>query len=629
MLLTFLGSIFKGPTSIALGVFICGLLLTSYHMANGGELRTSTIDSNGVAHKKLSILKKAGAEGWITGLAVGATTGVIAYITTTKINNVNMIWLAWIFFVLIVAVYVWLALVWYRIGERMGQGVCFTLVAVLMALVAKTLVGIISAPWGNTPFSRIFCMLPWFLVVGLITFMVLDVLDFRAGEGDEDCQKIKIAVKVAALVLVVVLIVLGLAGCGGPDATAVEKAYEQNATSDLTVTKLTAEDLEKLTLTKYKDVPETLLDSSLSPHDKERTSKTGMSDALTYGFKSKNTAEMFKELEAEILRNPVYGVTVANAIKDKKIGDQKIGDFNHWLVEMVEKNKTGVFVWCEYRNNDTKVIYVTEEYRCYAATLCTFLERLVSQGVQSHQTIENWCLNCSAANKDRAGVKADYQYKKDALVLSYIGKNEAGKKDAKGLFTIGFNVHDKRPEFFGKEDPPKVVNDNPPKETTPGKPSNPDNPPTPTNPDNPPSPTTPPGPGPDPTEPTKYNKNPDDMQVDGDKDNPNDDKGNGGDTNNGDGARTSKEDPTNGSMQENHEQYREDMNTYQTQKTDSDDNTPSTKTDSGTNVDNNGDNGYGYGGANDQTPAPDVAKTHDGQSVDNESGNNHLGSVPD
>ena len=146
MLFTLLGSLFKGPTSIVLGVFICGLLLTSYHMANGGELRTSTIDSNGVAHKKLSILKKAGAEGWITGLAVGATTGVIAYITTTKINNVNMIWLAWIFFVLIVAVYVWLALVWYRIGERMGQGVCFTLVAVLMALVAKTLVGIISAP---------------------------------------------------------------------------------------------------------------------------------------------------------------------------------------------------------------------------------------------------------------------------------------------------------------------------------------------------------------------------------------------------------------------------------------------------------------------------------------------------
>ena len=92
-----------------------------------------------------------------------------------------------------------------------------------------------------------------------------------------------------------------------------------------------------------------MLDSSLSPKDKERTSKTGMSDALTFGFESKDTAKMFKELEAEILRNPVYGVTVANALRDKKIGDRAIGDFNGWMNEMVQ-NSQGVFVWCEYRN---------------------------------------------------------------------------------------------------------------------------------------------------------------------------------------------------------------------------------------------------------------------------------------
>ena len=547
MLFTALGSLFSGPMSIALGVIVCGLILTSYHLANGGELRTSTIDENGVPHKKISFLAKAGANGWIAAVVFGAAIGLISYITTTKVN-VNTMWLAWIFFIVIVAGYVGLAFIWYNIGEKLGQGVCFAIVAGLLTFVAYTLVVTISAPWGNNAFSRIFCKMPLFLLIGLVAFMVLDTLNYRASEGNKDCQKIQMAVKIAAIVLVVVLIVLGLAGCGGPSVEAVENAYDQQ---NLSVQKLTQEDLEKLTLTKYKDIQETLLDSSLSPKDKERTSKTGMSDALTIGFESKDTTKMFKKLETEILRNPVYGVAVANAIKDKKIGNQKISDLNPWITEMVQKNEKGVFVWCEYRGNDTKVIYVTEEYRCYAATLCTFLERLVEQGVQSHQTIENWCLNSAAKNNDRAGIMAEYQYKKDAFVLAYIPKSEAGKKDAKGLFVIGFNVHDKRPEFFDKEDPPEVVNvptptdpdpDNPP------TPTSPDNPPTPTDPDNPPSPTTTPDPGPDPTDPTSTVKQKD--PADDPVNNGNAQKG-GGDNKPSDGSgeyqaqdpRTEKQDP--------------------------------------------------------------------------------------
>ena len=547
MLFTALGSLFSGPMSIALGVIVCGLILTSYHLANGGELRTSTIDENGVPHKKISFLAKAGANGWIAAVVFGAAIGLISYITTTKVN-VNTMWLAWIFFIVIVAGYVGLAFIWYNIGEKLGQGVCFAIVAGLLTFVAYTLVVTISAPWGNNAFSRIFCKMPLFLLIGLVAFMVLDTLNYRASEGNKDCQKIQMAVKIAAIVLVVVLIVLGLAGCGGPSVEAVENAYDQQ---NLSVQKLTQEDLEKLTLTKYKDIQETLLDSSLSPKDKERTSKTGMSDALTFGFESKDTTKMFKKLETEILRNPVYGVAVANAIKDKKIGNQKISDLNPWITEMVQKNEKGVFVWCEYRGNDTKVIYVTEEYRCYAATLCTFLERLVEQGVQSHQTIENWCLNSAAKNNDRAGIMAEYQYKKDAFVLAYIPKSEAGKKDAKGLFVIGFNVHDKRPEFFDKEDPPEVVNvptptdpdpDNPP------TPTSPDNPPTPTDPDNPPSPTTTPDPGPDPTDPTSTVKQKD--PADDPVNNGNAQKG-GGDNKPSDGSgeyqaqdpRTEKQDP--------------------------------------------------------------------------------------
>ena len=536
--------LFSGPLAIFFGILVGSLLMASYHLANGGEIRTSKIDSNGTSHKSLSFLSKAGAEGWIAGVIAGVSTGLIIY-NLMRIN-VNTVWLAWLFFALILFGYAYLAFAWYRIGTMLGQGVCFAVVAVVLTFVGYSLATTISAPWGNNPLSRVFCNLPILLMVGLIAFMVIDAFNYRAAKGDKDSRIVQAAIKIAALVLAVVLIAAALAGCGGPSAEAVENAYNQQ---NLSVQKLTPEDLEKLTLSKYKGIPETLLDSSLSPKDKERTSKTGMSDALTFGFESKDTAKMFKELQAEILRNPVYGVAVANAIKDKKIGNQKISDLNSWITEMVQKNEKGVFVWCEYRNNDTKVIYVTEEYRCYAATLCTFLERLVEQGIQSHQTVENWCLNGAAKNNDRVGIKADYQYKRDAFVLAYIPKSEAGKKDAKGLFTIGFNVHDKRPEFFGEEDQPKIVNNTPSKETTPDKPSNPDNPdnptnpptPSPTKPDNPPSPTSPTTPT-----PTTKQKDPADDPVN----NGNAQKG-GGDNKSSDGSgeyqaqdpRTEKQDP--------------------------------------------------------------------------------------
>ena len=549
MLFTALGSLFSGPMSIALGVIVCGLILTSYHLANGGELRTSTIDENGVPHKKISFLAKAGANGWIAAVVFGAAIGLISYITTTKIN-VNTMWLAWIFFIVIVAGYVGLAFIWYNIGEKLGQGVCFAIVAGLLTFVAYTLVVTVSAPWGNNAFSRIFCKMPLFLLIGLIAFMVLDTLNYRASEGNKDCQKIQMAVKITALVLVVVLVVLSLAGCGGPSVEAVENAYDQQ---NLSVQKITPEDLEKLTLTKYEGVSEIMLESSLSPYDKERKSKTGFSDGLTLPYQSEDPIEQFNETEEEILRNPVYGVAVANSIKDKtheKIGNRKFGDLNPWMGEMVQKGKDGNHVWCEYRNGDTKVRYVTTEYRCYAATLCTFFERWVIQGPQSHQTVENWCLNEAARNDDRAAVKASYQYKKEALVLAYVGKDDAGKENIDAP-TIGFNKHDKRPEFYGKEDPPEVVNvptptdpdpDNPP------TPTSPDNPLTPTDPDNPPSPTTTPDPGPDPTDPTSTVKQKD--PADDPVNNGNAQKG-GGDNKPSDGSgeyqaqdpRTEKQDP--------------------------------------------------------------------------------------
>lgn len=535
--------LFSGPLAIFFGILVGSLLMASYHLANGGEIRTSKIDSNGTSHKSLSFLSKAGAEGWIAGVIAGVSTGLIIY-NLMRIN-VNTVWLAWLFFALILFGYAYLAFAWYRIGTMLGQGVCFAVVAVVLTVVGYSLATTISAPWGNSPLSRVFCNLPILLMVGLIAFMVIDAFNYRAAKGDKDSRIVQAAIKIAALVSAVVLIAAALAGCGGPNAEAVENAYNQQ---NLSVQKLTPEDLEKLTLSKYKGIPETLLDSSLSPKDKERTS-TGMSDALTFGFKSTDTAKMLKELQEEILRNPVYGVAVANAIKDKEIGNQKISDLNSWITEMVQKNEKGVFVWCEYRNNDTKVIYVTEEYRCYAATLCTLLERFIPQGVQEKEAIEHWPLNAAAKNNDRAGIKADYPLKKKALILAYVPKSEAGAKNPKGLLVFGVDIYDKRPEFYGEEDKPEIVNVPPsggsdtPTPNPGGDSPTPTNPPTPspTKPDNPPSPTSPTTPT-----PTTKQKDPADDPVN----NGNAQKG-GGDNKPSDGSgeyqaqdpRTEKQNP--------------------------------------------------------------------------------------
>lgn len=607
--------------NIALGVVTCLLVVTGFHLFENGKVFDYITDSDGTKRRKLSFLTKAGANGWIAGAITGAVLAFINYFTG-KIT-LSTIWLAWVFLVIIAIGYVLLAWWWKnQEGCEVSEGICFFLISMTPFLTARSLVGITTAPWKNVFLTRLFCTLPILLVLAELVFMIISAIKVRGGG-----QKLKWIVSGVALMLVVLFITASLTGCSTTDTKAAEKIYENQAVESLTVRKLTPEDLEKLTLSKYKDIPETLLDSSLSPKDKERTSKTGMSDALTFGFESKDTAKMFKELEAEILRNPVYGVTVANALRDKKIGDRAIGDFNGWMNEMAQKNSNGVFIWCEYRDNDSKTIYVTEEYRCYAATLCTFLERLVGQGVQTRQTIENWCLNSAAKNNDRAGIKAEYQYKKEAFILAYVGKNEAGDKNPKGLLVIGFNVHDKRPEFFTEEDKPEIVNTPPsggsdtptpsPGSDTPTKPSGGSDPPTPTN---PPTPT-----------PT-YNKDPN--KAPSENTEKNDDTGPGPDTNNGVGATTStKDNPNNSNHYDSYGDYRKDMdemeNINQNQKTGNDGNAPSSGDGSSANVDNNADDGTGYGGINIPTPVQDSAQTSNGHKVANDSPGEAWGGPPD
>jgi hypothetical protein len=437
---------------MVLGFAVAFFMLTAFHLVNGGELTTSITGVDGQPHRRLTFLNKAGIKGTLISLAAGVIIFVINHYVVKNLSY-ETIWLGWIALIVLLAGYGLLAIFWHETGTELREGLVFAIVAILPAFVMKAVVGVISAPWMNNFLEKVFCLLPVVVVFGFIAFMIFDRIRLMRLEGNPHYKTILTATIAVIVTLLALTLLVGLTGCSknggsGGESSSSQSEEMEKATKDLTIPKLTAEDLERLTAKKYKDVSENLLDSSLSPCDKERTEKSGFSDALTFGFtNSKDSKKMFEELEEEILRNPVYGVTVAKAFKSKKLGGKAIGDLNPWMGEMINKNNAGVFAWCEYRDAKKKTIYVTEEYRIYAATLCTFLERLVEQGVEKRQTIENWCLNDTVKNNDRAGVKAGYQYKKDSFVLAYVLKN--GEK----VFEVGFNIHDKRPEFFEEEKP--------------------------------------------------------------------------------------------------------------------------------------------------------------------------------
>ena len=242
---------------------------------------------------------------------------------------------------------------------------------------------------------------------------------------------------ITTLLVAMSLFIWGVAPAFGQDdnGNTVELPKQGDVTVAMTV------DLDSLQVAQYDSISWVFLESSISTHDAERVAASGgISDALTMPFAAGDDAGKIAEVKTEILRNPIYGVGFANFLKDKKVGDYRLGEYNPWMEEMVSKN-ISVNYWLEYRD-DGSTIYVKQEYRKYAAGLCTFLDRLVSQGVQTRQTAENWCLNPSLSNNERKAVPASYQYAKETLVFTYTAKNDAA------LFEFGLNIHDKRYETF-------------------------------------------------------------------------------------------------------------------------------------------------------------------------------------
>lgn len=612
-----------------LGCVIDAVLITLL-VANSIRIMNEIRDGDGEKRSwvyKLDFFKGA----WLYALILGVGTGLVRYFAMTT----EIVWLVPILFAVSLVLLALLCYVWYLKHEadhEWMQAIGIVLAGVIMVFdmvipVARLVRAIIDhAIWGPVVFS-----IAPMVAIAAFGYIIIDACYYRSrevyteeGEEEEElAKKYLYAGRIAIAVTTLAMLIAFAANFNWPaliskgatepaQASSVSEADFKEAQDNLTIPKLTAEDLEKLTTEKYKNIPETLLDSSLSPHDRDRTDKTGFSDALTFGFAKETKEDQFLEIEEEILRNPVYGVTVAKALVDKKVGSKTLGELNPWMQEMIDKNEKGVFYWLEYRDAEKTAIYVTQEYRIYAATLCTLLERMTIEGVQTRQTVENWALNLVVKNNEREGVKADYQYKKEALVL------EVKTKDGNVLLRMGFNIHDKRPEFF-KDEPEPEPTKTPTNTPTP----KPDPDPTPTpkpNPDPTPTPDPDPTPTPDPTPKKDPEKAPKENTE------PNDNPGPGPDTNNGVGAQHSTADQdTNSDHYPSYDEYKQDMEEMEqindTQQEAGDPNTPSTTPKPGTNVDNNGDKGTGNGGADAATPTqPPAHEAGSGQEISDNPG---------
>ena len=245
------------------------------------------------------------------------------------------------------------------------------------------------------------------------------------------------------------------------------------AKADLTVD-LDAEVLQAA----FPNVSREFLYSSMPVNNEDRVAAAGFSSALTFPFSgaSQKDGQSYSdetvrtwwetELTEELLRNPVYGATVARALSESKFSDgSTLLDLNPWLGEFVQKydaafqgdgKGNGYFLTKETADGP---ILVSDEYRRYAVGVRWLLDRFVVKGVSKLYAEKHWGLQ-AANDLQPSRIKAEAFEEpedRDALVVSFLTKS------GKNVLIIGFNVHDKRPEIPGSR--PKPVPEESPQET--------------------------------------------------------------------------------------------------------------------------------------------------------------------
>lgn len=210
----------------------------------------------------------------------------------------------------------------------------------------------------------------------------------------------------------------------------------------------------------YPELSREFCDNSMPNKAAERVAGAGFSDALstpfsvTHGTKDGETytedevAVMDNETRQEVLTNPPVTHAVLTVLTGMTVSDgTSIVQINSWMTDRLNEYyqfmKEGIGNQA-YLREENGVLYANDRQIKVGVATLWLLDRFVNQGVQLVTTNHHYPL--SLANADSAKLttfeRADYEFTRDAMVLSYT--NKAGSE----IFKIGINTHDKRPELI-------------------------------------------------------------------------------------------------------------------------------------------------------------------------------------
>ena len=210
----------------------------------------------------------------------------------------------------------------------------------------------------------------------------------------------------------------------------------------------------------YPELSREFCDNSMPNKAAERVAGSGFSDALstpfsvTHGTKDgekyseEELTVMAKEFRQEVLTNPPVTHAVLTVLTGMTVSDgTSIVQINSWMTDRLNEYyqfmKEGIGNQA-YLREENGVLYANDRQIKVGVATLWLLDRFVNQGVQLVTTNHHYPL--SLANADSAKLttfeRADYEFTRDAMVLSYT--NKAGSE----IFKIGINTHDKRPELI-------------------------------------------------------------------------------------------------------------------------------------------------------------------------------------
>lgn len=260
-------------------------------------------------------------------------------------------------------------------------------------------------------------------------------------------------------------------------ATDVTEQELNQAKADLTV------DLDEEIIGKaFPEISREFLDTSMPNRNRERVNAAGFSTALAFPFTGASQKDdqsyadetiqgwWNQESTEELLRNPAYGVAVAEALAELRFSDgSSPADTNPWLKGFNDKVNSffteggpGIAGFLIRESSaEGAPLLVTDEYRMCAVGMRWLLDRFSEYKVKRFYSERHWGLR-PANDLTPSMVRAEAfeaPEDRDAIVATLTSKN------GKVMLVIGFNVHDKRPELPGKRPEPETVPETSPQET--------------------------------------------------------------------------------------------------------------------------------------------------------------------